>query len=249
MNQKTKQTAAFVGVAVVSLLGFLLRLWQLISGRSADGLWDLDSPQVVVLAIFSAAALLGMLILAHSLPPQRFYAAMFPSGLSSGIGYLAGGVRLAAACILGLFGGARVISLLGILCAGLTIWNGLQRSQGKTPNLLLSSVIAVWLVARIIGDFKSWSIDPAILDYCYPLFALSCAMMGIYFAAGFSENMGKRRATAFWSMAGCYFCTVSLADGGLEGCLLYGGLLCLLLQNTWCLLRAVPAAGAAESCE
>ena len=127
------------------------------------------------------------------------------------------------------------------------VWHGLCRARGRVPGLLAGCVVVAWLVARIIGDFKSWSTDPAVLDYCFQLFGLLCAMLGLFHASGFSADRGKRRITLFWSMTGVFFCAISLADGGLTACLTYGGLAAALLQNAICL--TMPGDGDAESAD
>lgn len=249
-REENLRPAVLVATLAAAVLGFALRLWQLRQGRDENGLWLGGSTSVLALLALCVIAIVVFWLLSRRAAPRAAYDGNFAPGMASGVGYLAGGVLLtvgglsAAAMQVG-FG--RAIGLAALLPAVQLVWHGLCRARGRVPGLLAGCVVVAWLVARIIGDFKSWSTDPAVLDYCFQLFGLLCAMLGLFHASGFSADRGKRRITLFWSMTGVFFCAISLADGGLTACLTYGGLAAALLQNAICL--TMPGDGDAESAD
>ncbi len=249
-REENLRPAVLVATLAAAVLGFALRLWQLRQGRDENGLWLGCSASLLALFALCVNAIVVFWLLSRRAAPRTAYDGNFAPGMPSGVGYLAGGVLLtvgglsAAAMQVG-FG--RAIGLAALLPAVQLVWHGLCRARGRVPGLLAGCVVVAWLVARIIGDFKSWSTDPAVLDYCFQLFGLLCAMLGLFHASGFSADRGKRRITLFWSMTGVFFCAISLADGGLTACLTYGGLAAALLQNAICL--TMPGDGDAESAD
>lgn len=228
-----KRTAFFLPAALAAV-GCILGLWQRAAGRNELGFWDTGSVPVIGLVLLSVLAVIVFILLARKTPkvPQTI-----PGGLSAGLGTVLGGVLLAVT-VLADFTAYPTLALLcgvlGIIAAVITVLQGLQRIRGKQPELLLGCVIVLWLVLRIIGDFKSWSTDPMILDYCYPLLALLCSMAAGFHTAGWLAGLGRGRITAFWCMAGLFFCAAALP----EDLLLFGGLLLLNAQNLWCMAKA-----------
>ena len=223
-REENLRPAVLVATLAAAVLGFALRLWQLRQGRDENGLWLGGSASVLALLALCVIAIVVFWLLSRRAAPRAAYDGNFAPGMASGVGCLA-----------------------ALLPAVQLVWHGLCRARGRVPGLLAGCVVVAWLVARIIGDFKSWSTDPAVLDYCFQLFGLLCAMLGLFHASGFSADRGKRRITLFWSMTGVFFCAISLADGGLTACLTYGGLAAALLQNAICL--TMPGDGDAESAD
>ena len=79
--------------------------------------------------------------------------------------------------------------------------------------------------------------DPAILDYCFCLFALICFMIATYHAASFSFDHGGRRRLCFYSLCGVFFGATAMAGQELPGLLIYGASACV------CLAYAMQALG------
>lgn len=224
--KRTNSILCFGGLCAAALLAFLLQLWQVTTGRAG-----------ALLPLCSLVLLIGLILLARNCLREPQLCA----GLGSGLGYVIGGLLLTVAGGLHFQAGdalAQITAALGVLAGIVTVVQGTQRIRRKQSNLLLGCIIVLWLVLQIIGDFKSWSTNPAVLDYCYPLFALLCSMAACFHMAGCLAGLGKGRLTLFWCGAGVFFCAIALADCDLTSCLLYLGLLLLNLQNTWCLLTA-----------
>lgn len=238
MKQKKQRSIALPLLLSAACLGFCLRFWQLHTSRDSQGLWQSTSAPVLALLALSVCAVMFFIFLSRRCTQRPGFAENFPAGIASSPGYLVGGVLLALSGLCDARTQVSTAQLLGwcaLLPAASLCWHGYARYSGKTPGLLSGCLPVIWLIVRIIVDFKSWSTNPAVLDYCYQLFGLLCAMLGSFHTAGFSINIGKRRITLFWCMAGVYFCTVSFADGTLATGLTYAAFALILLQNVWCL--------------
>ena len=95
-----------------------------------------------------------------------------------------------------------------------TAW---MRSHGKATYPPLELVPDIYLVVKLILNFKGWSTDPIILDYCIMLFALIFVVLGFYYSTGFLFDLGKPRLTLLFTLCACLFSAVAIVDGILDG--------------------------------
>ena len=136
---------------------------------------------------------------------------------------LLGALGLLAGCALGFRGSIAqmLVSLLGLL-AGLSLGAGaVMRWKGKKPSAAFSVFVVLFYVAKLFRDFRHWEINPALLDYCFSLFAMIAFMLASYHAGAFSFDRGARRRLAFYSLLGVLFGAVSLAGAQLPELLIY----------------------------
>lgn len=91
-----------------------------------------------------------------------------------------------------------VLFFLGVAAAISMVLSACGRKGGKSipPAELLP---VVYLVIKLIVNFKSWSTDPIILDYCDLLFGLCFVLLAFYYSAGFCLGAGAPRRTLFCS--------------------------------------------------
>ena len=98
-----------------------------------------------------------------------------------------------------------------------------MRWKGKKPSAAFSVFVVLFYVAKLFRDFRHWEINPALLDYCFSLFAMIAFMLASYHAGAFSFDRGARRRLAFYSLLGVLFGAVSLAGAQLPELLIYAG--------------------------
>lgn len=209
---------------LAALIGFILRQAQLKSGKL--------TALIAVSIIFCA----GFLALALTRKPRRKYTDVLGRCLADLLLTTLGAIVLIAGCAVGAIGGtgaSRYISALGALAALVLLRALMLRCENQPVGAGYYVPMILFYVARLFYDFRRWTIDPAIADYCFMLFAVICFMLATYFAAGFCFDRGNRRALAFFSMAGVYFGGVSMAGGGWETALTYGGSSLMLLAYVW----------------
>ena len=121
----------------------------------------------------------------------------------------------------------------------------------KNPPARCFVPVVLFYALRLFRDFRQWMVDPAILDYCFLLFALISFMLAAYHMGAFSFDRGDSRALTFFALSGVYFCAASTgfislkADG-----FVFGGsalwLLACLLQMTGYRQAQKPAQSPAE---
>ena len=151
-----------------------------------------------------------------------------------------GAIGLGAGCVMGLKGGGTavlVIGLLGLFGALALLTGGVFRMKKSVPSAACYVPAILYYVCKLFYDFRRWMHDPAILDYCFCLFALICFMIATYHAASFSFDHGGRRRLCFYSLCGVFFGATAMAGQDLSGLLIYGASACV------CLAYAMQALG------
>ena len=104
-----------------------------------------------------------------------------------------------------IFGFAAAIALLVA---------GICRMIPKKSSFLCHSVVSIFFALQLVSQYRSWSADPQLMDYCFYLAAFICLMITAYFLAGFEAKMPNRRGLEFASLAAVYFCCLALPESG-----------------------------------
>lgn len=221
----------------VSILGFLLRVLQLRYAFDSQGLMVGGHGIVAVLVVLSAAVALGLGLTCRALEPRPAYFDAFSDGILELAVTMAGAAALLLGSAARMGQGQSLIGAAGILAALCMMVIGVGRFRDRPAPAAIHLLLCAYLVAKLIVDFKHWSIDPAILDYCFSLLAMICAMCATYHLCGFCFDKGRRGKAAFWCLMGVFFTGVTLADGGAADRLITGGLGLWLLTNGWQLLE------------
>lgn len=223
--------AALLPAAVL----YLLRRWQLSSALTGHGYLTLLAPAGYALLGGIAVSLVLWLALSLRLQPC--------SALVPGRRPLAGALRLPGAAAIGC---ASVLSLyamvrqgdglgiaagvLGIAAAFCLLVDGAVCFTGRPVLPGFRIVPYLFLAVRTVSDFRSWSIDPAVLDYCFRHFALLLSLCGLYAWGSFCFGQGRRRLTVFLCLAGVGCCAMASAGLRAADLLLYCGLGLVLLS-------------------
>ena len=110
-----------------------------------------------------------------------------------------------------------------LLILGMCVYIGLMLCIGYVLASLIVFIAVLFYVAKLFRDFRHWEINPAIMDYCFSLFAMIAFMLASYHAGAFSFERGARRRLAFYSLLGVLFGAISLAGAQLPELLIYAG--------------------------
>lgn len=139
-----------------------------------------------------------------------------------------------------------VLALGGFVAAVCWVAVALVRRQGTTPSAALFMLPALFYAVELIIEFRDWSRDPLIMDYCFDLFALICVMCATFHFGGFSLQKGKRKRSVFYCICGAMFSAIAAAgciDGAaketaqLAGLFVQSGNFLWLLVNLWLLME------------
>lgn len=229
MKQRRSARFFLILIAVFAAAGFFLRRAE---RAGADAGWLIG---------VSVAAALACLAVSVTRKPCGKFAAMFQPSKIDGAAGVAGSVLLAVGGFLMLVqsaGFARLIGGVAILAGACLALASLTRARGNMPKVGLYVAVVLFYVVKLFYDFRRWTVDPAVLDYCFWLFAAICFMLATFHAAQFCFGLGKRRVLTFFALMGIYFGAVSLAD--LQGgeALLCAGSTLWMLACAWQALRA-----------
>lgn len=233
MNSKISRLPAMGFVLFGAIAGFFLRGWELSDPYNSWGFG--------LVCLVLAICALALVFMSRDLVKRSEYESCFSSGLLELL------VSVAAALLL-LIGNAMklmqnpagtnlLVCFLGIIATLCIAVTAAERYRGVKPMLALHIIPCLYLVVKLIFDFRIWSVDPDITDYCFNLFASISAMCATYHMGGFCFDEGNRQLTAFWCLVSVIFSAVASANATLVSVLLYGGMALWLFINAWQLLE------------
>ena len=107
-----------------------------------------------------------------------------------------------------------IAGLSGFAAALALLLAGICRMAGTRSNFLCHSIVSVFFALQLVSQYRNWSADPQLMDYCFYLAAFICLMFTAYFLAGFDADMGNERGVVFFSMAAAYFSCLALPESG-----------------------------------
>ena len=220
-----RNTLSLILLPLAALAGCGIRYWNLTAGIDAQGLPISHHSSAFALAGWGILCFLLFTVLsATSQGRSGKGSVLYTHGALSILSYfgavmvlLAAVFDFAAALVSGPGISAPIMCLLGLfsgICLFVTAW---MRSHGKATYPPLELVPDIYLVVKLILNFKGWSTDPIILDYCIMLFALIFVVLGFYYSTGFLFDLGKPRLTLLFTLCACLFSAVAIVDGALDG--------------------------------
>lgn len=239
MRAKTNRTLILCLLLAAGAVGFFLRRWQLSTAFDEAGLVRSGIPSIWVLSVFALVVTVLAALAAARLDKRSAYRGCFSSGAPEMTVTVLSAALVLAGCVLAMVNGQRTapVTVLGVAAALAMGAVGLLRGRGTMPVAAVHLIPCVYLIVTLIVDFRRWSVDPTVLDYCFDLFAAIGTICATVNLMGFCFDKGRRRETAFWCLAGTFFSMVSLGDMGVVRWLTTGGLTLWLLVNGWQLLE------------
>ena len=116
---------------------------------------------------------------------------------------------------------AQLTQLMGFASSAALAVVGLCRLMGMKPFFLLHVVPCIYFAFRMVCQYRFWSSDPQLQDYCFQLLACVTLMLMSYHHAAFGADIGRHNRLWFFSLISVYLCCLSVASP--EGRLLYLG--------------------------
>lgn len=203
-----------------ALCGSALRTWSLHAGTDASGL---PTNHVSHMVFIAASLVFVVLFLGLAIrSPGRSGRYLVLQHGSSGfvLSLIAAGLILVGTCLEfteALLAGpglsAPIMCLMGLLGSICCIIVAVFRRRGANPWPVTELIPILYLIVKLIFNFKNWSIDPIILDYCVILFALIFVLLAFHRTGGFVFDQGKPRAALFYALCAVYFSAAAMMDG------------------------------------
>lgn len=218
--------------AGLGLSGLILRILLTLVGRDEKGLLVPAHPAALLLWALTAAVVIVLLLQVLRTKNAKRYSDCFCDCPIAAIGCfaMAAGILLTAVLShseelrLGL---PRTVSAL--LAVPALIWAGLCRRKGLRPNFLVYAAVWLFLTLHTIGRYQSWSSQPQILNFFFPMMGCLLMMLFAYCHAAFLVRLGNRRLLMAAGLLGGFFCLTAIA--GLKDIALYACGAVWLLTN------------------
>ena len=107
-----------------------------------------------------------------------------------------------------------IAAISGFAAAVALLVIGICRMIPKKPSFLFHSIVSIFFALQLVSQYRNWSSDPQLMDYCFYLAAFICLMLTAYFLAGFEVDMPNGRGLEFTSLAAVFFCCLALPESG-----------------------------------
>lgn len=206
---------------IAGIIGVVLRLWAMGAAAAAGGLPVDDHITTYLTAILSIATVGAFLYFSLKSPDLGehknvldYSLRQFSLGMLGAILILAGAAVEFVENLLFIPSLSSLFMCLGGFCAGISLMLvTYSRRTGSHRYPAAQLLPIVYLVIKLILNFKNWSTDPIILDYCFLLFALIFTLLAFYHSTGFFFNKGKSRKTLFFCLSAVFFSAMAAAEG------------------------------------
>lgn len=196
-------------------VGLALRAILYATGTDEKGLLMAGHWAGISLTVLTLAVVAGLFVLTRPIKGPEEYPDAFPVSIWGGAGALAAGLCTLISAVTGFSAVTDTIGLLvqilGLIAGAGLILTGLCRSLGAKPNFLLHTALCLYFAVRMVSQYRSWSSDPQLMDYCFYLCAFVCLMLTAYQFAAFDAGFGSHRSLWFTGLLGVYFCCLSLS--------------------------------------
>lgn len=206
---------------IACLMGMALRLWAMNTAIAAGGLPVANHISTYLTVLFSLIMVGLFLYWSHSSPGRSgkknvldYSLHQFSQGMLGSVLILFGAVVEFVEAFLYTPSTSSLFMCLGGFVAGICLMLVAYSRRTGTHRYPAAHLLPiVYLVVKLILNFKDWSTDPIILDYCFILFALIFSLLAFYQSTGFFFQDGKPRKTLFYCLAAVFFSAMAAAEG------------------------------------
>lgn len=199
-------------IPAAGLLGSWLYQILFHAGLDARGLPDPAHWSHMALLLLTAAVSAVILLSLRTLPQKEAPATHCPTvfgGICCVIGALACLLFSPPAARTGF--SATADTVMRGICTVLLCVLAYCRFTGKKPFFLFHGILCLYLAFRLINQYRFWSADPQILEYCFYLCGYAALMLAAYQQAAFDAGFGNFKSLWLWSSAAAFLCFVTLA--------------------------------------
>lgn len=195
-------------------LGFLLRLWLKLTGIDEKGLFLASHPANALCFILTALVLLMLALAVRPLKPLRSYAKLYPASLPAMAGCFAAAAGTLIYPVMGFLGQRDLLHILALVLGGAScvclVLLGLCRKAGQRPHYLYHAIFTCYLMIQLVIQYRSWSSEPQLQLYFFPLLASVFLMLTAYHSAILDAQKGSRRWLVFCNRGALFCCFMSL---------------------------------------
>lgn len=108
-------------------------------------------------------------------------------------------------------GGVDALSVVfGFVCAGALVFIGIHRCIGRIPHFSAHTLVSLGFATRMVCQYRFWSSDPQLSDYCFYMLSHVALMLTSYHWAANDAGLDGFRKLRFFGLLSVYFCMVSV---------------------------------------
>ena len=196
-------------------LGLTLRILLYTTGMDEKGLLKSGHIATVLIWGLTILVLAGLFLLTRNITGPERYEDAFPVSGMGAIGSVlaAAGVLTDTISIMGTRTGLQdtICIAAGFVAIAALILTALCRLGGYKPIFLCHALLSAYFALRLVCQYRAWSWDPQLQDYCFQLFACVGLMLTAYYRATFEADMGNHRKLWFASLLTVYLCCMALS--------------------------------------
>lgn len=201
-------------ILVLGAVGFALRKALYATGIDEKGLLDPGHWAYAGLWILTVLTAGLILLLTRGIAASGRYEVCFPASPAGAAGCIAAAAAFAVSAFqdwgYGLNALDAAVFALGIAAAAAMTALAVCRLRGKTPSVLLHGTICLYLALRMIHQYRCWSSDPQLMDYCFYMAAFVALMLSSYQFAAWDAGIGNCRSLWLLGLSAIYLCCLSL---------------------------------------
>lgn len=196
-------------------LGLVLRALLYALTTDEQGLLARNHPLAILLSALTIVVLAGVFLLSRSITGPERYSDCFQPSLPGGIGCMLAAVGILITTISEMGSASDsvdlVVRVMAFAAIGALIVAGLSRLMGSRASFLFYVALCLYFCVRMVSQYRHWSSNPQLQDYCFHLLACVGLMLTAYHHAAFGADMSSHRNLWFYALATVYLCCVSLA--------------------------------------
>lgn len=199
---------------VLGVLG-MAAMWAVTAfGTDDKGLILPFHISVIAVWLITAAMVGGILFLLWDMEDTNGYRRLFPDSRMAAVGTLAAAIGILATVVESLTAmnePVRLVSGLLKIVAGIAlIYLAWCRWKNVRGSFLAWAAVTAYMLLRIMFEYRSWSTQPELLRYLFPLLASVCMVLAVYHRTAFGVKMGSRKQFLFFTQFGAYCCLLAL---------------------------------------
>lgn len=195
----------------VGILGMLVLLHTGVDDRGLFLPWHWAG---ILVGAATAVMVVCLILILRPLGGTAKYSRMFPASKAAAAGMVAAAIGILVTAPESLFATeepVRIISgVLKIVAGASLVYLGWCRFRGLRGSYLAWAAVTVFMMLRLMFEYRDWSSQPELLRYCFPLLSSVLLTLAFYYRTAFAINMGNRRAYLLCSQLGGFFAMLSL---------------------------------------
>ena len=201
-------------IVAAGILGFALRTVLYTTGIDDKGLLVAGHWVDSGVFLLTAAVAAVLFLWCRNLTGETGYADAFQPSALRAAGSVVAGIAFLFSGNVAIPSPAFAVAEPALrLAAGASLlWVGFCRFTGKQPQLLFHGCVCLYLGLRLVCQYRIWSVDPQIQNYCFFLGANICLLLACYQLAAFDAGCGNHRKLWGSGLAAAYLSILSLAN-------------------------------------